>query len=61
MPITDRVVDVRRPLTGTLRGVEFSRDDGTLAEIVKRLGLRFESNADHVEVIRLQLGPVPWC
>ena len=35
MPVTDRVVDRRVPLTGTLRGVEFSKDEGTLAEIVK--------------------------
>ena len=35
MPVTDRVVDFPVPLTGTLRGVEFGRDDGTLAEIVK--------------------------
>jgi hypothetical protein len=35
VPVTDRVVDVAVPLTGTLRGVEFGRDEGTLAEIVK--------------------------
>ena len=35
VPITDRLVDFPVPLDGTLRGVEFGRDDGTLAEIVK--------------------------
>jgi hypothetical protein len=35
VPVTDRVVDFAVPLTGTLRGVEFGRDAGTLAEIVK--------------------------
>jgi hypothetical protein len=35
MPITDRTAELRVPLTGTLRNVEVSRDDGSLAEIVK--------------------------
>jgi hypothetical protein len=35
MPVTERVVDMPVPLTGTLRSVEISRDDGTLADIVK--------------------------
>jgi aminopeptidase N len=35
VPVTDRLVDFPITLTGTLRGVEFGRDDGTLAEIVK--------------------------
>ena len=34
VPVIDRIVEVRVPLTGTLRGVEVSKDD-TLAEIVK--------------------------
>jgi aminopeptidase N len=32
---TEQVVEQRVPLTGTLRGIEVSKDDGTLAEIVK--------------------------
>jgi aminopeptidase N len=35
LPVTDRVVDMSIPLTGVLRSVEVSRDDGTLVEIVK--------------------------
>jgi hypothetical protein len=35
VPVTDRVVDVPVALTGTLRGVDISRDDGTLAEITE--------------------------
>lgn len=35
VPVTDRVVDVPIALTGTLRGVEINRDDGTLAEVTK--------------------------
>jgi aminopeptidase N len=35
IPVTERVVDHRLPLQGVLRGVEFSKDDGTLAEVVK--------------------------
>jgi hypothetical protein len=33
--VTERVVEQRVPLAGTLRGIEISKDDGTLAEIVK--------------------------
>ena len=33
--VTDRTVDTRVPLEGTLRGVEISKDDGTLAEFNK--------------------------
>jgi hypothetical protein len=35
VPVNDRVVDMSIPLTGVLRSVEVSRDDGTLVEIVK--------------------------
>jgi hypothetical protein len=35
VPVTDRSVDHRVPLEGVLRGIEVSKDDGTLAEIVK--------------------------
>jgi hypothetical protein len=35
MPLTDRVVDMRVPLAGALRGVDVSKDHGTLAEITK--------------------------
>jgi Peptidase family M1 domain len=35
VPITERVVDKRLPLEGTLRSVEINKDDGTLAEINK--------------------------
>jgi hypothetical protein len=35
VPITDRVVDLPIPLTGTLRGVDIDRDDGTLAEVTR--------------------------
>jgi aminopeptidase N len=35
MPIRERETDLRIPLTGTLRGVDVSKDDGTLAEIVR--------------------------
>ena len=35
VPISDRMVDVRVPLTGTLRGVVISRDDSTPAELIK--------------------------
>ena len=34
IPVTDRNVDKRIPLSGTLRGVEVSKD-GVLAEIVR--------------------------
>ena len=33
--VTDRAVDHRTPLEGVLRGVDVSKDDGTMAEIVK--------------------------
>ena len=33
--MTERVAELRVPLTGTLRGVELSRDDGTLAIVEK--------------------------
>ena len=33
VPITDRVVDLPIALTGTLRGIDINRDDGTLAEV----------------------------
>ena len=32
---TEQVTEQRVPLTGVLRGIEVSKDDGTLAEIVK--------------------------
>jgi hypothetical protein len=32
---TDRTAEKRVPLTGVLRGVEFNKDDGTLADVVK--------------------------
>jgi hypothetical protein len=35
VPVTDRSVDHRVPLEGVLRGIEVSKDDGTMAEIVK--------------------------
>ena len=35
MPVTDRTVDMSVPLSGALRRVDVSRDDGTLVEIVK--------------------------
>ena len=33
--VTDRVVEKRVPLAGALRGIEVSKDDGTMAEIVR--------------------------
>jgi len=33
--VTDRAVDQRTPLEGVLRGVDVSKEDGTMAEIVK--------------------------
>jgi hypothetical protein len=33
--VTERLTDVRVPVTGTLRGVDVSKDDGTLAEILR--------------------------
>jgi len=35
VPVTDRVVEKRVPLAGVLRGIEFNKDDATLAEVVK--------------------------
>ena len=35
IPVTERSVEQRVPLEGVLRGVEISKDDGTMAEIVK--------------------------
>ena len=35
VPVTDRTVDHRTPLEGVLRGIDVSKEDGTLAEIVK--------------------------
>jgi hypothetical protein len=33
--VTERLTDVRVPLAGALRGVDVSKDDGSLAEIVR--------------------------
>ena len=33
VPVTDRVTEMRVPLTGSLRGVAVSKDDGTLVEV----------------------------
>jgi hypothetical protein len=35
VPVREKIVEKRVPLTGTLRGVEISKDDGTLAEVSK--------------------------
>ena len=35
VPVTDRVVDQRVPLEGVLRGIDVSKEDGTMADIVK--------------------------
>jgi hypothetical protein len=35
MAVSERETDLRVPLAGTLRGVDISKDDGTLAEIVR--------------------------
>ena len=35
MPVSERITDLRVPLEGTLRGVEASKNDGTLAEITR--------------------------
>jgi len=35
IPVTERLVEKRVPLQGVFRGVEFNKDDGTLAEVVK--------------------------
>jgi hypothetical protein len=33
--LTEQVVERRVPLAGVLRGIEVSKDDGTLADVVK--------------------------
>jgi aminopeptidase N len=33
VPVTDKVVEVRVPLEGTLRGIDATHDEGTLAEV----------------------------
>jgi hypothetical protein len=33
--VTERLAEKRVPLQGAFRGVEFNKDDGTLAEVVK--------------------------
>jgi hypothetical protein len=35
VPVTDRLVEMRVKLVGTLRGVDISKDDGTLADVMK--------------------------
>ena len=35
IPVSEQVVEHRVPLAGAFRGVEFNRNDGTLAEVVK--------------------------
>ena len=35
VPVTERVVDVPFALTGALRGIEVSKDDGTLADVTR--------------------------
>jgi Peptidase family M1 domain len=35
VPVTDRTVEQRAPLEGVLRGIDVSKDDGTMADIVK--------------------------
>jgi hypothetical protein len=35
VPVTDRIVEQRVPLAGVLRGIDVSKDDGTMAEIIK--------------------------
>jgi hypothetical protein len=35
IPVTEQAVERRVPLAGSLRGVEISKDDGMVAEIVK--------------------------
>jgi hypothetical protein len=34
-PVTEQTSEMRVALSGALRGVEVSKDDGTLAEIVR--------------------------
>jgi hypothetical protein len=33
--VTERIVEQRVPLAGVLRGIEISKDDGTMADVVK--------------------------
>jgi hypothetical protein len=33
IPVTDKLVEVRVPLEGTLRGIDATHDDGTLVEV----------------------------
>jgi hypothetical protein len=33
--VTERIVEKRVPLAGAIRGIEVSKDDGTMAEIVR--------------------------
>src|SRR5256885_12485762 len=33
--VTDRIVEKRVPLAGVLRGIDISKDDGTMAEIIR--------------------------
>jgi aminopeptidase N len=35
IPVTERVIDMRVALVGTLRGVDISKDDGTMANITR--------------------------
>jgi hypothetical protein len=35
VPVTERTVEHRVPLEGVLRGIDVSKEDGTMAEIVK--------------------------
>jgi hypothetical protein len=35
IPVTDRQVDARIPLAGTLRSIDVDKDSGTLAEILR--------------------------
>jgi len=35
IPVTERIVEKRVPLAGVFRGIEFNKDEATLAEVVK--------------------------
>ena len=35
IPLAERTTEMRVPLAGTLRGIDLSKDDGTLADVVK--------------------------
>ena len=35
VPVTERAMDMRVALAGTLRGVQISKDDGTMAVITR--------------------------